>query len=43
MRLKMEIIKFFKVYHPSDRSSFISVSTYLQNISWCPYHTALEV
>ena len=33
MRLKMEIILFVKMYHPSDGSSFTSVSTYLQNNS----------
>ena len=30
MRLKMEIIPFIKLNHPSDGSSFTSVSTYLQ-------------
>ena len=30
MRLKVEIILFIKLYHPSDGSSFTSVSTYLQ-------------
>ena len=33
IRLKMEIIQFVKLYHPSDGSSFTSVSTYLQNNS----------
>ena len=32
----MEIIVFFKVYHPTDESFFTSLSTYLQkNTSGC--------
>ena len=33
IRLYMEIILFFKVYHPSNGSSFTLVSTYFQNNS----------
>ena len=33
MRLKMEIILFLNLHHPSDGTSFISVSTYVQNTS----------
>lgn len=33
MRLKMGIILFINMYHTSDATSFISVSTYLQNKS----------
>ena len=37
MRLKMKILLFIKLYHPSDGSSFTSVSTYLHNhSSGCP-------
>ena len=37
MRLKMQIIFFIKIYHPSDGTAFISVSTYLEtNSSGCP-------
>ena len=40
MRLKMEIILLVKLYHPSNGSSFTSVSTYLQNKkSGCPSFT----
>ena len=37
MRIKIEVIFFVKMCHPSDRTTFISVSTYLQNnSSGCP-------
>jgi len=37
MRLNLEIVLFSELYHPSDGSSFASVSTTLQNkISGCP-------
>ena len=33
MRLRMDMILLVKLYHPSDGSSFTSVSTYIQNNS----------
>ena len=43
MRLKMEIILFPKLYHPPDETSYISVSTYLQNSSVCQSFNPLSV
>jgi len=37
IRIKMEVILFVKMYHPSDGTALTSVSTYLQNkSSGCP-------